>query len=67
VTEKHQMMEGRLLVFRRPQSRYWQCSTYLAGKELRKSTKQESFAHAKDFAEKWFLGLLGKFHGGEIK
>jgi integrase len=65
--ECHDLMGGRLHVYRRPNSRFWQCSTYIAGKNRRESTKQESLAHAKDFAEDWYLDLRGKSRAGEIK
>jgi len=64
---EHELMGGRLHVYRRGNSRYWQCSTYLAGKNWRVSTKEDSLAQAKDFAEDWFLGLKGKHRAGEIK
>jgi integrase len=64
---EHQLMGGRLHVYKRGNSRYWQCSTYLAGRNWRVSTKEESLAQAKDFAEDWFLGLKGKRRAGEIK
>ena len=44
----------------------WQCSTYLAGKNRRVSTKEDGLAKAKDFAEDWYLGLRGKVRNGEI-
>lgn len=54
-------------VYRRENSRYWQCATYLAGANHRVSTKCESLDHAKDFAEDWYLELRGKHRRGEIK
>ncbi|GJL79160.1 MAG: hypothetical protein NPINA01_21490 [Nitrospinaceae bacterium] len=61
------MMGGKVHVYKRENSRYWQCSTYLSGKNRRTSTKQESLAHAKDFAEDWYLELRGKSRRGELK
>lgn len=66
-TQTHSMMGGKVNVYKRENSRYWQCSTYLAGKNRRTSTKQESLAHAKDFAEDWYLDLRGRSRRGEIK
>lgn len=60
-------MGGELHVYKRPNSRYWQCSTFLAGRNRRKSTKEESLSLAKDYAEDWYLGLKGKHRAGEIK
>lgn len=61
------MMGGRLHVYKRENSRYWQCSTYLAGRNRRISTKEESLSHAKEVAEDWYLELKGKLRTGEIK
>ena len=63
----HTILGGKVHVYKRGRSRYWQCSTYIAGKNRRISTKQESLAQAKDFAEDWFLDLRGKNNRGELK
>src|SRR5271170_3645069 len=60
-------MGGRLHVYKRDNSRYWQCSTYLGGRNRRMSTKEEGLAQAKDFAEDWFLELKGKHKRGEMR
>jgi hypothetical protein len=65
--EHHELMGGKLHVYRRPNSNQWQCSTYLAGKNWRVSTKEESLSHAKDFAEDWYLELKGKNRAGGLK
>ncbi|HEY6184472.1 MAG TPA: site-specific integrase [Terriglobales bacterium] len=67
MSEHHVLMGGKLHVYRRPNSSYWQCSTYLAGKNWRASTKEDSLAHAKDFAEDWYLQLKGKMRDGQLK
>ena len=67
MTEKHSIMGGKLHVYKRENSDCWQCSTYLAGKNHRTSTKEESLGKAKDFAEDWYLELHGKFKRGEVK
>jgi integrase len=63
---KHSLMGGKLHVYRRENSGQWQCSTYLAGKNHRVSTKTDSLAHAKQFAEDWYLTLRGKAARGEV-
>jgi len=65
--EHHEFMGGKLHLYRRENSSNWQCSTYLAGKNWRKSTGEDSLALAKDFAEDWYLGLKGKNRNGELK
>ena len=64
---QHSFMDGRLHVYKRPNSRYWQCSTFLNGRNHRTSTKEESLEHAKDFAEDWYLELRGKHRAGLLK
>ncbi len=67
MTAHHELMGGKLHVYKRENSDNWQCSTFLGGKNHRVSTKQDSLAHANDFAEDWYLELRGKFRRGEIK
>jgi integrase len=63
----HPLMGGKLHVYKRPGSSYWQCSTYLAGKNRRATTKEESLSRAKQVAEDWYLELRGKSRAGELK
>src|SRR5450755_2970930 len=67
MSEHHELMGGKLHIYKRENSRHWQCSTYLAGKNWRKTTKEESLAHAKDIAEDWYLELRGKARTGDLK
>lgn len=60
-------MGGKVQVYRRENSRHWQCSTYLNGRNHRKSTKEDSLAHAKQIAEDWYLELRGKSRAGLLK
>ncbi len=64
--EKHTLMGGKLHLYKRPGSCLWQCSTYLAGKNRRASTRHESLKLAKEFAEDWYLSLRGKQRAGEL-
>ncbi|MEM9421468.1 MAG: hypothetical protein AAF986_03020 [Pseudomonadota bacterium] len=61
----HVIFDGRLKVYKRARSRYWQAITVLEGKRFRISTKEESLQKAKDYAEDWYLGLRGKIKMGE--
>jgi len=54
-TESHLLMDGALHVYRRENSRYWQCSTYLGSRNYRQTTKEVSLAAAKDFARDWYM------------
>ncbi len=67
VSASHELLGGKLHVYKRENSRYWQCSTFLAGKNFRRSTKEEGLEQAKDIAEDWFLGLKGKLKAGTLK
>jgi integrase len=65
--EKHTILGGKVHVYRRDNSSRWQCATYLAGKNRRVSTHEDSLAKAKDFAEDWYLQLRGKARAGELR
>jgi integrase len=67
MAENHELMGGKLHVYKRENSSVWQCSAFLAGKNRRKSTKEESLSHAKEIAEDWYLELRGKARAGQIK
>jgi len=66
MAEQYTILGGKVHVYRRDNSSRWQCATYLAGKNRRVSTKEDSLAKAKDFAEDWYLGLRGKLRDGEL-
>ena len=65
--EHFELMGGKLHLYRRENSRNWQCSTFLAGRNWRQSTREDGFGHAKAIAEDWYLGLKGKMRDGELK
>ena len=67
MSEKHTILGGKVHVYKRPGSPVWQCSSYLAGKNRRVSTKEQSLSKAKEVAEDWYLELRGKTSRGEIK
>jgi integrase len=67
MTTTHELIGGKLHVYRRDNSRFWQCSTYLAGRNHRATTKEASLEHAKAIAEDWYLGLRLKERAGELK
>jgi len=53
--ETHTFMDGKVHIYKRENSRFWQCSTYMAGRNYRTSTKEESLTLAKDFAQEWYM------------
>lgn len=57
MAEQHDLMGGKLHLYKRENSSNWQCSTYLAGKNWRKTTDEDSLSRAKDIAEDWYLEL----------
>lgn len=63
----HTVFGDKVRIYRRAQSSLWQCSTYLEGREWRVSTKTDSLALAKEFAEDWYLELRGKSRAGQLK
>lgn len=62
----HTILGGKVRLYQRENSSNWQCSTFLEGKKRRASSKTDSLAHAKDFAEDWYLTLRGKNMRGEL-
>ncbi len=56
MTITHALIDGKLHVYKRENSRFWQCSSYLAGRNHRNSTKTDSLERAKVVAEEWYFG-----------
>jgi hypothetical protein len=54
-------------IYRRPNRSSSQCASYLAGKNRRTTTKEDSLSKAKEVAEDWYLQLRGKLRDGELK
>ena len=67
MTEQHTILGGKVHIYKRPNSSCWQCSSYLAGRNRRATTKEESLSRAKEVAEDWYLQLRGKLRTGELK
>lgn len=60
MSEIHTLMDGRLHVYRRENSRFWQCATYLNGRNHRQSTKETNIAYAREFARDWYLDRVAE-------
>jgi integrase len=67
VIQTHDLIGGKLHVYRRDNSAYWQCSTYLASRNHRATTKERDLEHAKKKAEDWYLSLQLKHRSGELR
>jgi integrase len=65
--KKHTLFGGKLHLYKRENSKYWQCSAYLKGQNRRKSTGEESLSLAKEVAEDWYLALRGRARDGLLK
>jgi integrase len=62
---KHSILGGKVNLYRREDGGdNWFCSTFINGKNRRKSTKTDSLSHAQEVAEDWFLELRGKSRAG---
>ena len=64
--KKHAILGGKVHVYKRANSNCWQCAAHFKGQSYRTSTKEDSLATAKEFAEDWYLTLRGKTRAGEI-
>lgn len=53
--ESHTLMDGKLHVYKRENSRFWQCSTYIGSRNHRATTKEESLTRAIEFARDWYM------------
>lgn len=63
----HEVLGGKVNLYRREMSSLWQCSASINGRQYRASTKEESLALAKEYATDWFLTLVGKSRAGLLK
>jgi hypothetical protein len=58
------ILSGKVQLFKRANSPYWQSTASVGGHQFQASTKQESLAHAKATAEDWHLNLKGVHRWG---
>lgn len=54
-SESRTLMDGKVHVYRRENSRYWQCSVFLGGRNHRASTRQENLVLAMEYARDWYM------------
>lgn len=62
--ESHDILGGKVHLYRRPDSQFWYAHTSIEGKQRKTSTKEDSLFHAKQVAEDWYLLLRGKSRAG---
>ncbi len=55
------LMDGKVHVYKRENSRFWQCSTYMHGQNHRVSTKEEALSQAREFAREWYMTVYVDF------
>jgi hypothetical protein len=65
--QRHEILGGKVQLYRRAEGGKWQCSASVAGKQRRSTTKEDSLSLAKQIAEDWYLGLRGKDRAGLLK
>lgn len=65
--QRHEILGGKVQLYRRADAGNWHCSASVGGKQRRATTKADSLALAKQVAEDWYLGLRGKLHAGILK
>jgi integrase len=66
MSARHEILGGKVQLYKRPSGRFWQCSTSIGGQQHRTTTKKEGIGEAEDAAEEWYLELRGKHVRGEL-
>ena len=60
------LLGGKVQIYQRDNSRFWQARASVGGKQRQFSTKQETREFAAKAAEEWFLTLQGKLRAGVL-
>jgi integrase len=58
--ERYTLLDGRVHVYRRENSRFWQCAIYLSGRNHRSSTHQDRLDAALTVAREWALDRIAE-------
>jgi hypothetical protein len=64
MAEIRELMGGKIRVYKRDNCSFWQRSTFLNGRNYRRSTKEDSLSRAKEIAEDWYLEMRGRSRAG---
>ncbi len=60
--EKHTILEGKVRIYRRPNTKKWHCAARIHGKNIRRSTNETQLGKAEKVAEDWYFSLRGGFN-----
>lgn len=60
MSERHRIIDGKAYVYRRENSRNWQCAVYLGGRNHRQSTSADDLIEAKAFAQDWYQDRIAE-------
>jgi len=63
----HEILGGKVQVYKRSNSPFWQCSASVNGQQYRTSTKRDLLSQAEEVAEDWYLELRGKSRAGLLE
>jgi len=63
----HSYAAGKIRLYKRGRSRFWQCTAFVGGRKYRKSTQEDNLIAAREFAEDWLLELQGRHRTGNLK
>lgn len=58
--EHHRVVDSKVYVYRRENSRFWQCAVYLSGRNHRQTTGQENLALAVEYFRDWYQDQVAK-------
>ena len=64
---RHKLLGGKLQVYKRENTQFWQCSASVGGRQYRATTNEDELPAAKEAAEDWYLGLRGKSKAGLLR
>jgi integrase len=64
---RHEILGGLVQLYKRENSRYWQCSANYKGQQYRASTHEDNLEQAQQYAEDWFLEVRGQVRAGVRK
>jgi len=53
----HRILDDKVRLYRRAEGGSWHCSTFIDGREYRKTTKRKDLAAAKEFAVAWYKAI----------